>query len=1111
MPKPTQSDLIGPDPLWFKDAIIYEVPVKAFFDSNNDGIGDFQGLRQKLDYIKDLGVTALWLLPFNPSPFRDGGYDIADFMNIHPDYGTLADFHEFLRDAHKRGIRVITELVLNHTSDQHPWFQRARRSNPGSSYRNFYVWSDTPRKYPEARIIFKDFETSNWAWDPVAKAYYWHRFYSHQPDLNYDNPQVRKAIFRVIDFWLKLGVDGMRLDAVPYLFEREGTNCENLPETYEFLRQLRAHVDANFTDRMLLAEANQWPEDAAAYFGNGDMCHMAFHFPLMPRLFMAIKMEDNFPLVDILEQTPQIPQNCQWGLFLRNHDELTLEMVTDEERDYMYRMYASDLRARINLGIRRRLAPLMGNDLRKIKLLYTLLFLLPGSPILYYGGEILMGDNYYLGDRDGVRTPMQWSPDRNAGFSKADPQQLYLPVVIDPEYHFQTRNVETQEKNSSSFLWFMRRLISGRKRFRALGRGTMQVVRSSNKKVFSFIRACEEEKILVVVNLSRYPQESDIELRRYAGVSPLELVGGKGFRRIEESPYTLTFGPYGSYVFLLQESGGKEIRPVSVARRELEIGRNWLDLLQGKNRQLLEDEILPDYVRGCRWFSGKAREIQQLRISETASLPGDSDEFRIAFLNVEYNEGLSETYLLPIGFGAGEEALRIASEFPGAVISRVKLNGTPGIVYDAVYNERFCTQLLTMFSRRRRGKAHADEISAWPGKGFSNQVLKNPELLRPNVLKADQSNTSIAFGQNYFLKLYRRPGEGINPDLEISRFLTEVAGFPYISAFSGALQRTPGNKDSLTVGILLEYVHNQGDAFSWFTSGIHRYFEEVLSRRSELEGPPPARVWPADPAEPDMPSLGSLEPAIPFELISLLGVRTGQMHLALASDGSDPHFEPEDFTTLWQRSLFQSMQSQQKRVFELLSSNLPKLSTEAAADASQVLSLGDRILSFYRSVLRKKISAKRIRVHGDYHLGQVLFTGKDYVIIDFEGEPARSPGERRIKVSPLKDVAGMVRSFHYIVHIALAEDSQVRAEDIPTLKPWAEFWFKNISAAFLEAYFDTVKGSGLLPDSEEETKALLDCFLLDKAIYEIGYELNNRPAWVGVPLKGVRLLVEEAA
>jgi maltose alpha-D-glucosyltransferase / alpha-amylase len=542
------------DPHWYQDAIIYQVHVRSFSDSDGDGIGDFQGLTSKLDYLQALGVTALWLMPFYPSPLRDDGYDTSDYTDIHPSYGTLRDFKRFLREAHRRGLRVITELVLNHTSDQHPWFQRARHAPPGSPERDFYVWSDTPERYTEARIIFKDFEQSNWSWDPVAKAYFWHRFYSHQPDLNYDNPAVFRAMTRAIDFWLGMGVDGLRLDAVPYLFEREGTNCENLPETHEALRRLRQHIDRRHEDRMLLAEANQWPEDAVAYFGQGDECHMAFHFPVMPRLFMAVRMEDRFPIVDILAQTPAIPETAQWAIFLRNHDELTLEMVTDEERDYMYRVYAADPAARINLGIRRRLAPLLGNHRRRIELLNGLLFALPGTPIIYYGDEIGMGDNIYLGDRNGVRTPMQWSPDRNAGFSAANPQRLYLPIITDPEYHYEAVNVDAQQTNQHSLLWWMRRLIALRKQHPAFGRGTLEFLSPRNRAVLACIRRHPEETLLIVVNLSRYVQYAELDLGAFQGQTPMELFGRVAFPTVGDRPYLLTLAPHTFFWFALEPS-----------------------------------------------------------------------------------------------------------------------------------------------------------------------------------------------------------------------------------------------------------------------------------------------------------------------------------------------------------------------------------------------------------------------------------------------------------------------------------------------------------------------------------------------------------------------------
>ncbi|MBI4543716.1 MAG: maltose alpha-D-glucosyltransferase, partial [Gemmatimonadetes bacterium] len=599
------------DPLWYRDAVIYELHVRAFFDSDGDGVGDFRGLTQKLDYLQDLGVTALWVLPFYPSPWKDDGYDIANYTGVHSAYGSLRDFRLFLRAAHARGLKVITELVINHTSDQHPWFQRARRAKPGSPWRDFYVWSDSPDRYADARIIFKDFEPSNWSWDPVAEAYYWHRFYAQQPDLNFDNPRVHRAVQRAMDFWFRLGVDGMRLDAIPYLYEREGTNCENLPETHAFLKALRRHVDARFPNRMLLAEANQWPEDAVAYFGEGDECHMSFHFPVMPRLFMAIQMEDRFPVVDILEQTPPLPENCQWAIFLRNHDELTLEMVTDEERDYMYRVYAHEPQMRINLGIRRRLAPLLLNSRRKIELMKGLLLSLPGTPVLYYGDEIGMGDNVFLGDRNGVRTPMQWSADRNAGFSRANPQRLYLPVIIDPQYHFETVNAEAQQDNLSSLLWWTKRLLALRKRFQAFGRGSLEFLYPENRKVLAFVRRYEQERILVVVNLSRFVQAAELDLASFRGSRPIELFGGTEFPAIGERPYFLTLGPHSFYWFALEPERVEraELGPPAAERPLLTVVDEWESLLRGAARARLE-QVLPGYLAPRRWFAGKARRIR---------------------------------------------------------------------------------------------------------------------------------------------------------------------------------------------------------------------------------------------------------------------------------------------------------------------------------------------------------------------------------------------------------------------------------------------------------------------------------------------------------------------
>src|SRR5437588_476623 len=680
------------DALWYKDAIIYELHVKTFHDSDGDGIGDFRGLIQKLDYLQELGVTALWLLPFYPSPMRDDGYDIADYYDVNPNFGTLDDFRAFLDAAHQRGLRVITELVINHTSDQNPWFQKSRRAAPGSPEREMYVWSDTPEKYKETRIIFKDFETSNWAWDPVAKAYYWHRFYSHQPDLNFDNPAVHDALFKVLEFWLKLGVDAFRLDAIPYLYEREGTTCENLPETHVFLKKFRKKLDELYPGKMLLAEANQWPEDSRPYFGDGDECHMAFNFPVMPRMYMALAQEDRFPIVDIMAQTPPIPENCQWAMFLRNHDELTLEMVTDEDRDYMWRTYASDRQARINLGIRRRLAPLMQNHRGRIHLMNGLLFSFPGTPIIYYGDEIGMGDNIYLGDRNGVRTPMQWSPDRNAGFSKANPQQLYMPVIIDPQYHYEQVNVEQQQSSPYSLLWWMKRLIAQRNRFKAFGRGTMEFLHPENRKILAFVRRYQEETILIVANLSRPVQCFELDLSQFKGTAPVELSGGTRFPEIGDKPYFLNLGPFAFYWFTLEPQRVE----TSVTADEVPLLRatNSEEVFSDRNRTAL-GRALETYVRTRRWFSGKARTITSLQITEAVALPNDAGQ--LTFLRIDYADGEPETYLLPLAMAPARRAQEQEARLP-TLIARLS---DGNLLYEPVMDAKFTAALLDMIARRR--------------------------------------------------------------------------------------------------------------------------------------------------------------------------------------------------------------------------------------------------------------------------------------------------------------------------------------------------------------------------------------------------------------------------
>jgi maltose alpha-D-glucosyltransferase/alpha-amylase len=1101
------------DPLWYKDAIIYELHVRAFHDSDGDGVGDFRGLTGKLDYLQDLGVNALWLLPFYPSPLKDDGYDISDYTAVHPSYGTLADFRIFLREAHRRGIRVITELVVNHTSDQHPWFQRARRSPPGSRWRNFYVWSPTPDRYREARIIFKDFETSNWSWDPVANAYYWHRFYSHQPDLNYDSPDVRRVIFRVLQFWLGLGVDGLRLDAVPYLFEREGTNCENLSETHRALKAIRKRVDEKFPKRMLLAEANQWPEDAVDYFGEGDECHMAFHFPLMPRMFMAVRMEDRYPIIDILTQTPQIPEVCQWALFLRNHDELTLEMVTDEERDYMYRVYAHDQQARINLGIRRRLVPLLGKDRRKFELMNALLFSLPGTPVIYYGDEIGMGDNIYVGDRNGVRTPMQWSGDRNAGFSRAPTQRLYLPIIIDPDYHYETVNVEARQNNLSSTLWYMKRILMLRKRFRAFGRGTIEFLYPENPKVLAFVRAYEEELVLVVANLSRFSQFVELNLSAHQGRVPVELFGQTEFPVIRDQPYLLTMGSHTFYWFALerQEVSAGETGGPHEERRvpSLQVTGSWEQLFRKDARAGLE-KILPDYLKTRRWFGGKARRIKSVAIRESVPLAGTDPPSVLLLVRVEYPDIESETYSFPVAFATGKEAARVQMESPQAVVAHLKIgrgNGNgEGVLCDAIFGKDVCDFFLQAIGHRRRFKGSHGEIVASPTRAFRRIRGPETEHLESSLVRAEQSNTSVVYGDRLILKLFRKLDEGLNPDLEIGTFLTETAHFPHIPPVAGALEYRANHEEPITLAILQGFVPNQGDAWQYTMDSLGRFYERAMAL-------PPDAETVSCPGKTPLELIGEKIPDLGVELIGTyllsagqLGKRTAELHMALASNVDEPGFSPEPFSAHYQRSLYQSMRNLTAQTLPLLQKRLRTLPEAVREEAKQVLDLQDKILKRFRAILDRKITAMRIRVHGDFHLGQVLHTGKDFLIIDFEGEPAHSLSSRRIKRSPLRDVAGMLRSFHYASNAPLigkTGGSVFRPEDAARLEPWARCWNLWVSAAFLTSYLDASATGSFLPRSREELSSLLSVYLLEKSIYELGYELNNRPDWVKLPLRGI--------
>lgn len=1095
-------------PLWFKHAVIYQLHVKSFYDKNQDGIGDFAGLTEKLDYLESLGITAIWLLPFFPSPLKDDGYDISDYFDVHPNYGTLKDFRRFLREAHSRGLKIITELVINHTSDQHPWFERARRAKPGSSYRDFYVWSDTPERYKEARIIFKDFESSNWAWDPVAKAYYWHRFYSHQPDLNFDNPAVKKEIFRTLAFWFEMGVDGLRLDAIPYLFKREGTNCENLPETHAFIKELRKHIDKKFKDKILIAEANQWPEDAAAYFGNGDECHMAFHFPAMPRIFMAIQMEDRFPILDILEQTPAPPASCQWAIFLRNHDELTLEMVSDEERDYMYRIYAKDPKARINLGIRRRLAPLLENDRSRIELINVLLFSLPGTPVIYYGDEIGMGDNYYLGDRNGVRTPMQWSADRNAGFSRSNPQQLYLPIIIDPAYHYEAVNVDNQERNPSSLLWWFRRILLLYKNHKAFGLGTFELISSDNPKTLCFIRSFEDEILLVLVNLSRFSQATNLDLTKFIGYTPRELFHQNQFPTIKESKYSVTLGAHDYFLLsLTRDSLLTDLARVQEDKtRSLQIQGHWKNILKEPYKQLFETHFLPKFLCNARWFERKGCTIESVKMEH--ALPFGKS--LLSFLEVKYLEIEDiDHYLLPIAFALKQEAEQIILNSPQGVIANIHIDGQEGILYDGIYSEDFRNLLLSIVVNHKKMRFGKYELEGY----YAGRLKQDREFrhlangsLQSQVLKEEQSNSSIIYDQHFFLKLYRRLEEGVHPDIEIEKFLCENSEFNHLPEFLGEIEWHQPFSFPTSIALLEGFVVNEGTGWSFALDALSSYYERVLAL-SDFEKET-EKIKESSSLSSDV--MDTLIGGGYLEAARLLGQRTAEMHLALSLRNDDKDFAPEPFSTLYQRSIYQSMRGNVRTIFPLLKHKLANAPENLKELSEKLFESEQEILKFFQKILEHKFSGLRMRIHGDYHLGQVLYTGKDFFVIDFEGEPLLSLESRRIKRSPLRDIAGMIRSFYYATHNVLRISTTIRPEMISKLEPWADLWYQRVSAIFLNSYMQKIGQSPipLVPKDKTECEYLLQAFILEKAIYELGYELNTRPDWASIPIKGIIYTLE---
>jgi len=1188
------------DPLWYKDAIIYELHVRAFADSNGDGIGDFPGLLSRLDYLQDLGVTCIWLLPFFPSPLHDDGYDISNYVDVNPSYGTLNDFRAFLDAAHRRDMQVMIELVINHTSDQHPWFKAARLAPPGSPQRDMYVWSSTDQLFKDARIIFTDTEKSNWTWDETGKAYYWHRFFSHQPDLNYDSPLVMEEVLKAMRFWLDMGVDGLRMDAIPYLCERDGTSCENLPETHQVVKRIRAAIDAEYANRLILAEANQWPADVRPYFGEGDECHMAFHFPLMPRIYMALRQEDRLPITDIMAQTPAIPDLCQWALFLRNHDELTLEMVTADERDYMYLAYSADPRMRVNVGIRRRLAPLVDNNRRRIELLNSLLLSFPGTPVLYYGDEIGMGDNIYLGDRNGVRTPMQWSSDRNAGFSRCDPARLYFPVVMDPIYGYQVVNVEAQMSDQSSLLHWTRNMIALRKLFQVFGRGTLKFLNPANRKILAYLRDLgrgdgSHETVLCVANLSRFAQPASLDLADFVGYEPVEMLGYVPFPTVTDAPYAITLAPYSFLWLELQpppfESEilpGTESKALGApAQAEVEVdlvGSGWTALTGGGGKASF-DAALQAWMPRQRWFGAKSRRIQSTRVVDWVRIPGaGTGEIQPAlfFVEVEFAGGQPEIYQLPLGIAAGQEAEELASQSPDAVVASFPAVDGTKVVYDATAREGFRQALLELieknaslamvsgeltaadwnansigveaehatlgvdpmadaeprapavpvapapitaqpgeaagppkdeqavdgaahrgeaaFSLTREAQGSAGKLTARASSAF--ETVRGIESLPGRLGSSEQSNTSIIFGKRLILKIFRKIQSGENPDVEIGRYLTEAAHFDRVPPFLGEIAMTSASAEKTTTAMLQGMVANEGDGWQWMFDRLAEFLDSVEGKAAPPPLPVPSFLNDDPRRHEDDPACGLLD------AVALLGRRTAEMHLALATVTQDPSFSAEPFS-------IQDLEQDARRIDAQITSTLEalkvKLSTlkDVIADQAALL-LSRRIDLFARAnaITGLKAAGKRIRIHGDYHLGQTLRTpatatgSGDFVLIDFEGEPARPLAERRQKQSPLKDVAGMVRSLSYAAYTALDRYQAAHADSDGTAA-WAGHWQNAATQEFLSAYRSTIEADPALLPSREQSQALLSAYVLEKALYELLYELNNRPPWLRIPLSGI--------
>ena len=1100
---PQAADAAAPaiDPLWYKDAVIYELHIKAFSDANGDGIGDFAGLIDKLDYVRELGVNTIWVLPFYPSPLRDDGYDVADFRDVNPAYGSAADVARLVHEAHARGLRVIIELVVNHTSDQHPWFQAARRAPLGSPARDFYVWSDDPKRYAGTRIIFTDTETSNWTWDPVAGQYFWHRFFSHQPDLNFDNPAVREAIFEIMDFWLQQGVDGFRLDAIPYLVEREGTSNENLRETHEVIKAIRRRVDEKYPGKLLLAEANMWPEDVREYFGDGDECHMAYHFPLMPRMYMAIAQEDRHPVIEILQQTPDIPAAAQWAIFLRNHDELTLEMVTSKERDYMYSMYAADPRARINLGIRRRLAPLLDNDLERIKLMNSLLLSMPGSPVLYYGDEIGMGDNIFLGDRDGVRTPMQWTSDRNGGFSRADPQRLVLPPIQDPVYGFEAVNVEAQQRDPSSLLNWTRRLLATRRSTQVFGRGRITLMHPGNRKVLAYLRELDDEAVLCVANLSRSAQPVELDLPQYRGRVPVEMAGQVAFPPLTDLPYAMTLPAYGFFWFRLSTEAEPpqwhtRRAPVEdLATLVLFDGWNslfrdrvvpWRIAMAQKTLAQFETQMLPPFLGRQRWFDQDGGAPAQARLTEHAVLTQGGREWLLAWLETSPDrlDGAAPARWfapLALGWEEDEEAMRLLAP---AALAKVREQARVGVMADALADPAFCRALVLAMGAGREVRSGSGVLRFQRTAAFDAAAS---EVLRGEVplhTLPQGHNTTVRVGEDLVLKVLRRVHEGEHPELEMGRFLRLAPGDQHAVPLAGCLQHVAADGGVSTLALLHAHVMNQGTAWGLAIDQASRQLDRGSAVGSTEEEAALAEVFAAE-------ARG-------------LALRTAGLHAALARSTGDPAFDPEPITAADLQRAAAETRARAAATFARLSTAAAGWPPALQALAQRVSAASVAITRIVSNALAQAPVGIKCRIHGAYGLQELLRAHDQFIVVDFEGDPALPLDERRRKQSPWRDVAGMLRSFELARQVATHIGPHGQAEQ-QRREVLGAAWVRAVRANFLQAYAEAAQQQGLQIGAEQADAVapMLALFEFDRALQDLDEELR-RPA--GVPAHALAAL-----